>query len=246
MAFKKNRIVRWSLSAMKQFYKCKAQYKYQRFDRLPTPPSPALERGIAVHNKFEQFLKDEIQGVPPELESHYTELRALKRLGFVAEDNWALSRELEPADWDPNGYSDWDNIWLMAKTDAHLYDEEEQHVDIIDIKTGRIYPDHVEGAEVYSMVAAQYYPDAETFSSEFFYVDQGMGEIGKSPFEFTRDEVINEITPKWKRKAHRMIMCKAFDPEPSKFGCRFCDFRSDKTLADGVTKGPCNEWKTVL
>lgn len=239
MAAWDRKIDRWSLSAMKQYYKCPAQYAYQRFDRLKTPAVPALEKGTKVHSLGEAYLKGEIQGVPKEYDNFRTELKAIKRMGFIAEANWAVAKGWVACRWD-----DWKVNWCLGKTDAHLYNKKTKHLDIIDFKTGRIYPDHEEGAEVYSALGTGYYPDMKTSSVEFWYLDQGDSNVGQSPFTYNREE-IEGIREKWERKAHRMLMAKKFEPRPSKFGCRFCGFRSNVALADG-SMGPCEEWKEVL
>lgn len=233
------KIKRWSLSAMKQFYKCPAQYAYQRFDKLETPPVPALEKGKKVHALGEAYIKGDITGVPKEYKDFETELKTLKKLGFTAEEKWAVTKSWEACEW-----TDWNNNWCLGMTDVHNFDKRTKHLDIIDFKTGRIYPDHVDGAEVYSALGTAYYPALKTVSVEFWYLDQGPSNVGASPFEYQRDDV-EALKEKWERKAHRMLAAKKFDPKPSIFGCKFCNFRSDEALADG-SMGPCEEWKRVL
>lgn len=232
------KIRRWSLSAYKQWAKCPAQYAYQRFDKLPTPPVMALERGIKIHSLGEAYLKADIAGVPKEYKKFEKLLKAIKRHGFVAEANWAITQDFKPCDWD-----DWGNNWCLGKTDAHKYSKKERHLDIIDFKTGRIYPDHEDGAEVYSVLGSCYYPDVETFNVEFWYLDQGEGEVGESPFEYDR-KAVDEFRDKWERKAHRMLQAKSFRPRPTQFGCKFCPFRSDKALAND-DPGPCEAWQDL-
>ena len=47
---KTNGIVRsWSYSALSQYEKCPAQYKYARIEKRPQPSSPVLEKGNFFH-----------------------------------------------------------------------------------------------------------------------------------------------------------------------------------------------------
>ena len=232
------KIDRWSLSAMKQWTKCPAQYAYQRFEKLKTPPVPALEKGTKVHSLAEAFLRGEVTGMPKELKLFEKEFIAIRNHGFIPEANWAVT-----ADWQPCGWDDWDRNWCLGKTDAHFYIDHEKHLEIIDFKTGRIYPDHEEGAEVYSCLGHSYYPEAETFTVEFWYLEQGAGNIGKSPYEYDLED-IHRFKKKWERKAHRMMRSKNFKPRPGRFACNFCNFRTDRQLADG-TPGPCDAWKDI-
>jgi hypothetical protein len=239
MSFR-NKISRWSISAYKDWQGCPARYKYGRIDKLKPPESPHLERGKKVHSLAEEFVKGNIQGTPKELVSHESHLKTIRDLEFETEVKWIVDHN-----WEPKIWGDWDNTWLIGVTDAHRYDEAEKHLDIIDYKTGRIYAkNHKDAGEVYALLGHSHYPDLESVSIEYWYLDQGEGETGESPYEYDLDD-LDKLLDKWERRAASMLREKKFEARPSQMTCRFCNFRSNRQLADG-SYGPCELWQKVL
>lgn len=237
----KQTIQRWSYSAYSQWAECPAKYAYQRFDRLkPAKSSPALERGTRIHTLGEQYLDGTLSVVPKEYKAVDNLMKSARNVGYVPEENWAVTVNWEPCEW-----TDWNNNWGMAKTDAHFLFESDGVLSIVDFKTGRIYPKHADQAEVYAVFGGAYYPDEfDKVEIEFWYLDQKGDEIlGDSPFVYTAAEVA-ESRIKWVDKVQRMMSSTRFPHKPSRNSCRFCDFRSDKELAGGAP-GPCDEWRDV-
>jgi ATP-dependent helicase/DNAse subunit B len=70
----------WSYSALKTFEECPYRTYIQRVKKIPEPPSPAADRGTAIHKLAEEFVKGEIGELPAELnkfEDEFHELRTL-------------------------------------------------------------------------------------------------------------------------------------------------------------------------
>ena len=224
----------WSYSAFKQWSSCPRKYAYERLDKLKPPPSPAAERGVKIHLLAENVVRGKITGMPKNLDKFKDEFRALASTpGVLPEQDWALTRDWKPTSWRAK------NVWLRGKCDVHLYDPEDNHLHIIDHKTGRMYPDHKGQGELYASMGLGFYPELEYVTVEFWYLDQG--SLGDSPFEYTRSQV-TKLKRRWVQRGETMMKEKDFEARPSKQSCRFCPFRSDKQLANGEP-GPCELWK---
>ena len=57
----------WSFSRYQDYKSCPAKAKYKHIDKLKEPPSPAMERGAAIHNLCEQYVRGTLAKLPPEL-----------------------------------------------------------------------------------------------------------------------------------------------------------------------------------
>lgn len=224
-------IKNWSYSAFQTWSSCAAKYKYSRIDRLPEPPSPAMERGNSIHLKCESYLKGTLYGMPPEMEKFREEFQELKARGAVAEQDWAFDRSWEPVPWKEG--------WLRGKADAHLVEGDTLY--IVDFKTGGIYDAHKSQGELYSVMGYCMYPEVKNFHVEFWYLDKD--SLGNSPFTYSL-KTVKKMGARWNERALQMMDETEFNPYPSKDGCRWCPFRSDKTLANGEP-GPCDGWKEV-
>ena len=223
----KQLITSWSNSKYGTWEKCPAAYKYARIDKIPQPPSPHADRGVFIHSKGEQFLKGNIRGVPPEFKKFSDELRAMKKYKAIPEQKWAFSKGWKPCDWENHSI-----IWLRGITDAHLYDEEERELVIVDFKTGRHYPSHKGQGELYSVMGLAMYPDLLSCTIEFWYLDSG------DFLTWTYDLAhVKRLKTKWTRRASLMLAEKKFAPTPSENSCKWCSFKASKG-------GPCKkEWK---
>jgi len=210
----------WSYSRWSCFHSCKAKYKYQFIDKIPQPPSPAMERGKEIHSKGEMFIKGKIRGMPPAYKHFAQELRSIKKYGAEAEESWAVTSEWKRCEWFSN------IAWCRSKTDAHLYVPEEKEVVVIDFKTGRQYPSHKDQAELYSLKGLLFYPEANVATVEFWYLDSG----DLRTYEYNR-KAVKPLTTRWNRRADEMTREKKFAPNPGS-ACRWCPYSIHKG-------GPC-------
>jgi hypothetical protein len=209
--------------------RCPAALKYGYLMNLKGPFVRAMERGSLIHSLAEHYLKGTITGgVPPQLIKLKKEFVALKAEHPIVEKYWGVSRR-----WEPMEYG-----WCTAKTDAAVEPTKKLPIlDIVDHKSGREYPDHEHQGSLYAAVGFALYPKIEGANATFFYVDQGTAPT----FEFTRPQLVYAVKY-WREEGLALMSMKKFLPTPSPDACRFCNYRSDKKLADGKP-GPCEAWK---
>jgi hypothetical protein len=197
----------------------------------PPKDSPAMERGTRIHLLQEEYLKGNIQGVPNELRKIAGHLRNAKALEVKPEVSWTITEDLEVT----HG-TDWDRAWLRAKVDAHYLFEDDMHLSIVDLKTGKVRP-NVAQKELYAAISRVVMPKARKISAEMWYSDQG---IIDDDTEFTAKEG-NALLRKWTARGKKMLSDTSFDATPGE-ACDRCAFRSDRVLKNGKP-GPCDQWR---
>lgn len=221
----------WSFSRWEVFDKCRARYEYQHLQKLPQPPSIHLERGIDVHEKGEAYLDGSIKRLPVAYNQFGDEMRAIKKLGATAEGNYGFTKS-----WSPCSPTDWNNCYLRVKIDAEVAQEKE--LTQIDFKTGKPWPKATEKqSELYAVTGFLRYPDVDTITVEFWYLDSG--EV--VPYVYTRKQY-PALKKKWAARGREMLAARQFPPTNNGYNCKYCPFRSDATLGNGQP-GPCEAWK---
>ena len=222
----KNKRFTWSYSRWANWKACPLKFHLsvwrKEFGLAPFKSSPAIERGIRIHNLAEQYVRGNIQGIPREFADWHTEFNALKNEGASVEEDWWFDNK-----WIKVPHLDWNNVWLMAKSDAYMELDEDELL-VVDHKTGGIYASHSDQAELYATAALSIFDTVDTVQVEFWYLDKN--DIGNYIFE--RDKLYN-LKDKWSTRARKMERQKTFEPTPNSDACRFCDFHIKKG-------GPCN------
>lgn len=221
----------WSYSRWKVFNECRARYEFQFLQKLQQPPSIHLERGIMVHAKAEDYL-DSGGRIPKELKEFSDELKAIRKLGAVAERTFAFTKS-----WAETTYDDWNNCWLRIKIDADITVKGETCATLIDFKTGKPWKDTKDQSELYAVGKFQLEKQVEEIDAEFWYTDSG--EVVN--YFYGRND-FKELKRKWTARGQEMLAAKQFPFTKNAYSCKFCPFRSDKELASGAA-GPCEGWK---
>lgn len=216
----------WSYTRLQDYRKCPLQYRLKNIDKLPQPPSRALEKGIEWHKKAEHFLKGHIRGMPKELKSFGDEFKMLKKLGAAAEESWATDRN-----WKPCAGDDFNRAWVRFKADSSLYVPEEKELTVIDFKTGKMYSSHDDQGELGAVIGSAHHQDAKTIDVEFWYLESGDTKTFTFPLKG-----IPKLKKKFETEVGKMLRDRTFKATPSDDACRFCPYRSDKG-------GPCDAWK---
>lgn len=204
----------WSYSSWSQFKQCPRRYYLERVCKLPTSKSPALERGIKLHELAENYLLGKIKIVPVELRNISQELEMLREVGATPECAYALQTDWTVAkDWFDK------SVWLRAKSDAEYLLTKGSAV-TIDFKTGKRYNDaHTEQGELLALV--QLCANSEIEEIKFFalYVDSGelvaLGEYQRS--------MVDALKRKWSDRAAEVINAVEHPSKPSKL-CGWCPF----------------------
>lgn len=225
----------WSLSRYNKWRGCAYQYLLESILKYRAPPSRAMERGIAIHSKFEHLLLGNVTGMPDELSSLGKEIKNLLRAKAIPEAPWTLTEDLKKTH-----PKDWKGAWLRAKIDAHVYFEDDGELLIVDLKTGRFNVAQAQ-MDLYAAMSQFYYPVVKNIRVELWFSDQGEIHGGDYSLQEAKD-----LWKRWVKRAKDMLSDRKFIPSPGpackKYGG--CPMRSDKKLVDG-RPGPCEFWKKV-
>lgn len=213
--------LRWSLSKLNTFEQCGKKYKFRYIDRVPEPPQPpgAAARGSAIHKAIEDYLKGEINELPSELSFYAGFLTQLKGAQLYPEHRMALNN-----DWEPVAPND-PTVWWTGILDLLIRPTEQLAV-IYDWKTGKIWPDHEEQKEIYSIAVAATFPMVREVQFTHVYVD-----LGKNRRKTYHPDQLRSMRNKWEGRVFAAEHAAEYIPNPS-FKCRFCPFSREKG-------GPC-------
>lgn len=219
----KQTINSWSFSSLTEFEKCPYAQYLKRIKRVPRPDldiqSP-LARGIKIHDEAEAFVKGTLPELPKTLKKFSTEFEALKSLhdtGAVQlETDWAFD-----TNWNPCDPKDWDTIWHISKADAVIQTDDTTFT-IIDYKTGKSWGNevkHTQQGQLYAVALMCIYPQAESITVEFWYLDEGKTKRRS----YTRSKLIPAMSTFTKRGL-TMTTTLDFPPKPNTMNCKWCDY----------------------
>lgn len=219
-----NRLRAASYSRYSTWVKCPLLAKYKYILKYPEPDSPAAARGTQIHKQAEDYANGKLKTLPSVLKPFQKELNKLKKAAVhTTEANWAFDLEWNPVSWfDPT-------VYMRIKADATRIDGTSLLVD--DYKTGRIYPDHNEQAQLYTVGGNLWYPlekfpKVKKIIARLLYIDQR--QIVEE--EFTRDEAI-QLQREWDNKLVPYFKERRFAAKPGN-ACGRCHFRK-------TNGGPC-------
>lgn len=231
------KLTSWSFSRYTDYTTCPARAKYKHIDKLKEPPSPAVERGRRIHTLCEQYVKGELDKLPPELQlfkEEFAKLRKLyknKKLPMEVEENWAFT-----ATWGPSQWDDWNGCWVRIKLDcAHC--ETPGVVVITDYKTGKMNDyntsAYAEQLELYALAALLRSTWEEvTVLPRLMYLDHGVVyPPANQQITYTKAD-LPRLLATWNQRVKPMLADTRFAPKPSANACRWCAFSASKG-------GPC-------
>jgi len=208
---------RISYSRLSMWMKCAFQMHGKYNLGIRGSQSPAAARGSAVHTNFENAVQ--LQLPLPEEFAFYDEY-IKKLVGSQCELKLAVDRNWQPMEADAA------DAWLCGIID--LWNVQGTRATLLDWKTGKEYPDHVQQKEFYTALAADFHPEVEVFDTINVYVD--LKKI--SSHKFTREEVSN-LRERWGRRAELMEKDTEYAPSPGPY-CRWCDVSQRRG-------GPCTK-----
>lgn len=223
MPAKKPLITAWSYSRLSTYRTCPRQFKYKAIDRLPEPPAPALERGIAMHKALEDFVRGKVTKLPADIRHVSKNLRAYKRAGADVEIELCFNSK-----WERTGWFDRD-AWVRIKIDLQLIGMAK--VELIDHKTGKVNPErHTEQLELYALAALIAVRERDVASTGVWYVDHEDRPRWLALFERSAPMLRRE-KQRWKDTVAPLMRDRKFKPTPG-YACRWCAFSKAKG-------GPC-------
>lgn len=195
-----------SYTKLSTFERCPYQYEAKYILKIKEPPSEALARGNAEHDKCERYLRGKLKRVPKTLEKIGPHLKRLKEFEAVPEQWWNLTD-----DW---GWSDKKFQWLVAKLDAYCFPTDSE-IEVIDFKTGKKYPEVRQQLNLYATCAMSIF-DVDLCTAKAIYVDTG--DVVTLSWDIDQYEAMKNS---WTARVKRLESCKVFKKKPG-FYCNWC------------------------
>ena len=214
-------IKQWSYSRLSCFEKCPKQAEFRYIKKIKEPGSPAMDRGKEIHKLCEDFIRGNLETIPPQIKDFEDAFMVLKDLYLhghvICESDWAIDK-----DWNKTGWFE-DDTWGRAKVDAFVYEEgTSKEARVIDFKTGRYdgnQETHKEQCELYGAVSLSRYPELEKITTEMWYLDHG-----KIDRYIYTPESIKVKRERLNNRALAMTTATEFPATPSMFKCKWCYF----------------------
>lgn len=209
----------WSISKLHDYEKCPRYAQLKHIERIPDPrPSTAADRGTAIHNAAEYFVKSEGPMIK-EMYNFATEFQHLRNLytsGQVSlEGEWGFDDA-----WNPCAYK---TAWLRMKLDASVYNPEWDMV--IDYKSGKRFGNEIKHGDqvtIYALGKFMRDPELEVVKTELWYLD--VNDIAKT--QFTRQQAM-KFWPRMDERARKMCADNRFVPRPNIMSCKYCPYKPE-------------------
>jgi hypothetical protein len=202
--------------------KCPRKFKYRYIDKLEEPKGGAMSRGTEIHNSVEDFLLGKADMLHPDIHSYYGQFfTALRDAGALTEEKIAVDRNWRAIDWDST------EAYVRSVLDIRMPMRDDGEVQVFELKTGKIYPEHYDQRELYAVKVKAMLPDAKMIKVTGIYLDLKQNSPTYLHPEYYQDLKI-EL---WDNKFRTILRDETFIPNPS-YGCRYCHFRKDNG-------GPC-------
>lgn len=211
---------RWSYSSLSTYEECPAKWKYSYIDKLPDPPSPAMERGTRLHKLCEEALNEPAAPIPQDLANVTRIMERLRANQAQPEKAWRLDSQWRPVD---------SKSWVLGIVDVHFFKDGALHV--YDFKSGKPYASHKGQLELYALIGLATFPEAERAECGAIYLDSGKIGYRRS---LSRPEAI-EAQGKWSERAAALFADEELAPRRGS-GCYWCAFKDS-------LGGPCSAWR---
>lgn len=208
-----------SYSRLVDYESCPRKAYLKHVDRIPDPrPSPAADRGTAIHLTGEQFIKGERHEVPDGFIKFAEELEALQR-GFAAgivdaESEWGFDKTWTACDWK--------EAWFRVKADAVMR-LTPVHAAVIDFKTGKKFGNevkHGEQLQLYALATFLMYPELKDVTAELWYLDQD--ELSR--IDVTREIAMKRYLKVFDTRARKMTEASQYPANPNIYSCKYCPY----------------------
>lgn len=220
----------WSYTSLRTFEECPHRLYLRRSTKLVQPMSPAAERGVAVHEQFEKYVRGEDDVDFSEMVKNLTPIQRddLKRMRekyperVEIEEPWAFNIHWEPVDWNA------DDCWYRLKLDAfETFEEEEDLAFVYDWKTGKKHGNevkHTQQGQQYAIAAFMRYPHLKTVKVAFVYLDS---KSRNHMFRVYDREQAMRYFDKLNARALALTTCTEFPAKPNTYNCKYCVYRDE-------------------
>lgn len=221
----------WSFKRLSTYESCNYRAQLEFIDKRPQPTTTdrtAAERGNAVHNAAEHYVRGESPLITELLTPLVIERINLYKAGYaegrvVVEQEWGFNR-----DWQPTGWFAPD-VWLRTKCDIVI--DEGDLIEVADWKTGKREGNEVKHTQqglLYAINALIKYPQAMRVRTRFIYTDESKEKV----LEHSRLATMRML-PSWDARARAMTQATVFPAKPNKMNCRFCPYAPAVNGGDG-------------
>lgn len=206
----------WSYTRLTDFEKCAFYAKLKYHDRIPDPrPAPAAERGTAIHQMAEDYVKGKLDELPNELRHFENEFNTLLRSDKIdLEQEWGFDH-----DWQPTS---WAKAWGRVKADCVAHISPTEAV-VVDYKTGKKFGNEVKHGEqlmLYALSTFIMYPELEKVTAELWYLDIN----DMSDLIIPKKVAMKRYLRMFDERARRMTTATEFKPNPNIYSCRYCPY----------------------
>lgn len=209
-----------SYSGLDLFDTCPKRYNALKVEKSVKPEdSEASLAGTRDHKFLEDRLLDGSK-LPPHLAKAESACEAIANSGLIVkpEQEFALTKELEPCDW-------WhQDAFLRVKADVGLYSE--TTAALLDWKTGKRRPKPFQ-LELGALTQFTYYPKIKSTKAAFLWLKEDTTD----KYEFTREDDYERILNKLMAKVERVEEAKEENVWQAKpgFHCNWCELKNTCT-----------------
>lgn len=222
-------IASWSFSRLMDYESCPLKAYLKHAKRIPDPrPSPAAERGTAIHSLAEDFLRGKIKTLPNELSKFKDEFTSMLKHGdkLMLEQEWGFDSE-----WKPCEYR---SAWGRVKMDCGLELSPQSGI-VVDYKTGKKFGNeikHGEQLQVYALASFIRHPAWNEITAELWYLD--VDDL--TSITVTRKHAMERYLRVFDRRFRAMTSATEFPAKPNVLSCRWCPYgdtgHCDKRVVD--------------
>lgn len=216
------RIKAWSYSVVSNHAKCPQRVRFNKIDRLPDPPSAAMQRGLDVHRAFGAAIEHRVDQniLHPDWFARALELNDRKAL---SEKQLAFTVDWLPVEWFAG------NVWGRIIMDA-VYELSPGIIQVIEAKTGKVYPEHVAQLRLYALAGFIMFPSATEVRAVNWYLD---GPVGEGPGYVAQRTMVEPLKKEFAEFARPLLTDELFPATPGRH-CTWCPYRRSAPLG-----GPC-------
>lgn len=180
----------WSLSKLGTFTKCRRRFLYSYIQNLKgTIQAPgAKDRGVAQHKIIEDYFGGKREDLPLDILRYKAWFDMLRELDFHQENKLAMLEGWLSCAWgDPKA-------WWKGVLDLKVLRAPKAWV--FDWKTGKVYPDHEDQKELYTIATFVAHPEIEEIEAWHIYLDLK----GKDTKKIYKREQLPSLITKWNAK----------------------------------------------
>jgi CRISPR/Cas system-associated exonuclease Cas4 (RecB family) len=216
------KIKAWSYSVVSNHATCPLKVRFAKIDRLPEPPSQAMERGLQVHRAFGAAIEHRVDQnlLSPEWYAKALELNDCKA---TSEKQLAFTVDWIPVEWFAG------NVWGRVVIDA-VYEISPGIIQVIELKTGKVYPEHTAQLRLYALAGFIMYPHATEVRAENWYCD---GPPIPHAGYVAQRSALPRLKEEFAAFAQALLNDDLFPARPGRH-CNWCNFSRSKN-------GPCQQ-----